>query len=56
MDRKKFFEKVERYFAAAAFAEVGDHNYALFLGDEDRQEKREVKRPAAVQRPVSRLD
>jgi hypothetical protein len=56
MNIKRFFEKVERYMAAAAFAEEGDYSSALFLRDEDRQEDRHVKRPVAVQRATKRLD
>lgn len=56
MNIKKFFEKVERYMAAAAFAEAGEHATAVYIAEEDRLREREVKRPTAVQRETKRLD
>jgi hypothetical protein len=56
MNIRRFFEKVERYMAAAAFAEAGEYATAVYIAEEDRQREREMKRPTTVQRETKRLD
>jgi hypothetical protein len=49
---KKFMEKLENTYAAAAFAEAGEHKTAKEMLQE---EKREQKRDVAVTRPRKQL-
>jgi hypothetical protein len=49
---KKFMKKLENTFAAAAFAEAGEHETAKEMMQE---EKREQKRDVAAKRPRTQL-
>ena len=49
---KKFMKKLENAFAAAAFAEAGEHETAKEMMQE---EKRDQKRDVPTQRPRTQL-
>lgn len=49
---KKFMEKLENTYAAAAFAEAGEHSTAKEM---IREEKRDQKRDVASTRPRKQL-
>ena len=49
---KKFMKKLENVYAAAAFAEAGEHDTAREML---REEKRDQKRDTAVSRPRKQL-
>jgi hypothetical protein len=49
---KKFMQKMETAFAAAAFAEAGEHETAKEMMQE---EKRDQKRDVAAKRPRTQL-